>query len=55
VLVRGDFDWGKQPLEWNEQNGLSLYWTDGEVAYLLWTINPAVSPEDLIKMAESAQ
>jgi hypothetical protein len=63
VLVRGDFDWRMQPveetaeteLEWNEQNGLSLYWTDSEVAYLLWTYNPAVSPEDLIKMAESAQ
>lgn len=55
VLVRGDFDWSVQPLEWNEQNGLSLYWTDGEVAYLLWTINPAVSAADLIKMAESAR
>jgi len=55
VLIRGDFDWFMQPLEWNEQNGLSLYWTDGEVAYLLWTINPNVSAEDLIRMAESAR
>jgi len=55
VLVRGDFDWRRQPLEWNEQNGLSLYWTDGNVAYLLWTNNPAVSAEDLIRMAESAR
>jgi hypothetical protein len=63
VLIRGDWNWFMQPveetaeveLEWNEQNGSSLYWTDGEVAYLLWTNNPIISPEDLIKMAESAQ
>jgi len=67
VLVRGDWN-GRlyqvvvvegeptaQEFEWDEQNGLSLYWTDGDVAYLLWTYNPAVSAEDLIKMAESAQ
>jgi hypothetical protein len=66
VLVRGDWNWHMQvveeettemetemELEWDEQNGISLYWTDGEVSYLLWTHNPAVSAEDLVKMAES--
>lgn len=67
VLVRGDWNWRvyqvvvvegeptARGFEWDEQNGLSLYWTDGDVAYLLWTYNPAVSAEDLIKMAESAK
>lgn len=63
VLVRGDWDWFMQPVEeteeiklkWDKKNGLSLYWADEDVAYLLWTYNPAVSPEDLIRMAESAQ
>ena len=64
VLVRGDWNWPRQAVEgetteielnWDEQNGLSLYWTDGEVSYLLWTYNPAVYAEDLIKMAESTR
>jgi hypothetical protein len=63
VLVRGDWDWQVRPVEeteeielnWDKKKGLSLYWTDEDVAYLLWTYNPAVSPEDLIRMAESAQ
>lgn len=68
VLVHGDWNWQHhrvvvvdgeptvQDLEWDEQNGLSLYWTDDDdVAYLLWTYNPAVSADDLIKMAESAR
>jgi hypothetical protein len=64
VLVRGDWNWQMQPvtadptevvLSWDENRGLSLYWADDDVAYLLWTYNPAVSPEDLIRMAESAR
>jgi hypothetical protein len=63
VLVRGDWNWFMRPVEeteeielkWDKKNGLSLYWADDDVAYLLWTYNPAVSPEDLIRMAESAQ
>jgi hypothetical protein len=65
VLVQGDWEgWPmltmegertEMELNWDEQNGLSLYWTDGDVAYLLWTYNPAVSADDLIKMAESAR
>ena len=70
VLVRGDWDWRRHVVEgettelesntgpelhWDEQNGLSLYWTESDVAYLLWTYNPAVTAEDLIKMAESAR
>ena len=61
VLIRGDWIWpereveGETELDWDEQRGLSLYWTDGEVAYLLWTYHPAVTVEDLTRMAESAQ
>jgi hypothetical protein len=63
VLVRGDWNWFMRPVEeteeielkWDKDNGLSLYWADDDVAYLLWTYNPAVSPEDLIRMAESAR
>jgi len=45
------FDWacdGRETAETN-WNGMSkwviLYWTDSEVAYLLWTYDPAVSPK----------
>ncbi len=65
VLVRGDWNWwhmqvvedetAEMELEWDEQNGISLYWTDGDISYLLWTYDPAVSAEDLIKMAESVR
>jgi hypothetical protein len=63
VLVHGDWNWnmgepGATPettLGWNENNGLSLYWIESDVAYLLWTYNPDVSAKDLITMAESAQ
>ncbi|HEU0291105.1 MAG TPA: hypothetical protein VFR47_00110 [Anaerolineales bacterium] len=67
VLVRGDWNWRvyqvvvvegeptARGFEWDEQNGLSLYWAEDDVAYLLWTYNPAVSADDLIKMAESAR
>ncbi len=62
VLVRGDWNWYMQPVEgepqalqWDENFGLSLYWTDENVSYRLWTYNPAVSAKDLIEMAESAK
>lgn len=63
VLVRGDWNWQMRPVEeteeielkWDRKNGLSLYWADDDVAYLLWTYNPTISPEDLIRMAESAR
>lgn len=63
VLVRGDWNWQMRPVEeteeielkWDKKNGLSLYWADDDVAYLLWTYNPTISPEDLIRMAESAR
>lgn len=64
VLVRGDWDWRMLPvtadppeidLSWDKDKGSSLYWTEDDVAYLLWTYNPNVSPEDLIRMAESAR
>ena len=66
VLVRGDWNWEEAPwatgetsveeyeYKWDKQRALQLYWVDGEVMYNLYT-RANVSPEDLIKMAESAQ
>jgi hypothetical protein len=66
VLVRGDWNWEEAPwatgetsvgeyeYKWDKKRALQLYWVDGEVFYCLYT-RAKVSPEDLIKMAESAQ
>lgn len=66
VLVRGDWNWEDAPwatgetsveeyeYKWDKNRALQLYWVDGEVFYRLYT-RAQVSPEDLIKMAESAQ
>jgi len=66
VLVRGDWDYlqrgfapiGEVPQEiesrWDSKAGLQLHWEAGEVMYHLFAWQD-VSPEDLIKMAESAR
>lgn len=65
VLVRGDwqdppwattgeYEYREYEYKWDEKRALQLYWVDGEVMYRLYT-RANVSPEDLIKMAESAQ
>jgi len=66
VLVRGDWNWEEAPwangetyvgeyeYKWDKNRALQLYWVDGGVFYRLYT-RAKVSPEDLIKMAESAQ
>ena len=67
VLVRGDWNWEEAPwthgqmssvekyeYKWDKKRALQLYWVDGEVMYQLYT-RANVSPEDLIKMAESAR
>lgn len=63
VLVRGNWEkpWmtednleGEMELKWDKKRGYQLYWVDGEVSYYLNT-GADVSPEDLIRMAESAQ
>jgi hypothetical protein len=66
VLVRGDWNWEDAPwatgetsveeyeYKWDEKRAVQLYWVDGEVFYHLYT-RANVSPEDLIKMAESAR
>jgi len=67
VLIRGDWNWEDSPwangqmssvkeyeYKWDEKWALQLYWVDGEVMYQLYT-SANVSPEDLIKMAESAR
>lgn len=56
---------GKTEVEWDKDLGLRLYWVQGEALYELYTHMPLlerhhltiadVSPEDLIKMAESAR
>jgi hypothetical protein len=63
VLVQGDWTWpGKPglpdlnaPATWDSSAGYSLYWTDSDMFYELYTASRAVSPQDLIRMAESAQ
>lgn len=67
VLVRGDWNWEDAPwahgqmssvkeyeYKWDKKRALQLYWLDGEVMYQLYT-RANVSPEELIKMAESAR
>jgi hypothetical protein len=64
VLVRGNWEspWmtenttieGEMEVKWDKKRGFQLYWVDGEVLYYLYTLAD-ISPEDLIKMAESAQ
>lgn len=67
VLVHGDWNWEEAPwvhgemssvkkyeYKWDKKRALQLYWVDGEVMYQLYT-RANVSPEDLIKMAESAR
>jgi hypothetical protein len=63
VLIRGDWEkpwWtgemveSKYEFKWDKKRGLQLYWMDGQVFYELQTFAD-VSPEDLIKMAESAR
>lgn len=70
VLVRGDWDLndvvseippgrkldedGYLEAKWDKKLGLQLHWMDGEVMYHLYT-RANVSPEDLIRMAESAR
>jgi hypothetical protein len=40
--------------KWDKKRGVQLHWVDGEVMYSLYG-GKNVSPEDLVKMAESAQ
>jgi hypothetical protein len=67
VLVRGDWNWEMAPwangemssveeyeYKWDKKRALQLYWVDGEVFYHLYT-RADISPEDLIRMAESAK
>lgn len=66
TLVRGDWNWEEAPwatgetsvekyeYKWDANRTLQLYWVDGEVFYHLYT-RADISPEDLIRMAESAQ
>jgi hypothetical protein len=67
VLIRGDWNWEEAPwangerskveeyeYKWDKKRALQLYWVDGEVMYRLYT-HGNLSPEDLIKMAESAR
>lgn len=70
VLVRGNWDLtdvtseiprgrkldpdGYLDAKWDKKLGLQLHWVDGEVIYHLYT-REDVSPEDLIRMAESAR
>lgn len=66
VLVRGDWNWEEAPwatgetsvgeyeYKWDKKRALQLFWVDGEVFYHLYT-RADVSPEDLIRMAESAE
>lgn len=67
VLIHGDWNWEETPwangqvssveqyeYKWDKERALQLYWVDGKVMYHLYT-RANVSPEDLIKMAESAQ
>jgi hypothetical protein len=65
-LIRGDWNWEEAPwatgetsvekyeYKWDKKRALQLYWVDGEVSYHLYT-RADISPEDLIRMAESAQ
>lgn len=63
ILVRGDWEtpWatefmleGEHEFKWDKKRAVQLYWVDGEVMYHLYT-RAKVSPEDLIRMAESAR
>jgi hypothetical protein len=67
VLIRGDWNWEEAPwangqvssvekyeYKWDKKRALQLYWVDGEVMYHLYA-SANVSPDDLIKMAESAR
>ena len=40
--------------KWDKKRGVQLHWLDGEVMYSLYG-GTNISPEDLIKMAESAR
>lgn len=67
VLIHGDWNWEEAPwangqmssvevyeYKWDEKRALQLYWLDKVVLYHLYT-QANISPEDLIKIAESAQ
>ena len=67
VLIRGDWNWDEAPwangqvssveeyeYKWDKKRALQLYWVNGGVMYHLYT-HANVSPEDLIRMAESAR
>lgn len=66
VLVRGDWDVSRRDFEttdqtieiesnWDSKLAIQLHWVvDGEVQYQLYTFGN-ISPEDLIRMAESAR
>lgn len=66
VLIRGDWDYlrrgfapsGEAPQEfvsrWDSKAGLQLHWEAGDVMYHLYAWKD-VSPEDLIRMAESVR
>ena len=66
VLIRGDWNWedapwatgetsvGEYEYKWDKKRALQLFWVDGEVFYHLYT-HADVSPEDLIRMAESGR
>ena len=66
AAITGPLPEGKTEVGWDEDLGLRLYWVHGEALYELYTHMPLqewhhlytmadVSPEDLIKMAESAK
>ena len=62
VLVRGDWTWPEKPVivdlksdaKWDEHAALSLYWTENDVLYQLYTTSSAVASQDLVQMANSA-
>lgn len=51
-LVRGA--WNDQTQQWDSSGGLiNLRWSGGDIIYLLTGIEPMVSVDDLVRMAES--
>ena len=62
ILIYGDWDFQKHPetsssgneeLAWNKDAALQLLWREGEVVYRIYTVDPSLSPDDLVRMAES--
>lgn len=64
ILIYGDWDFqihletsssGRDKLAWNKDVALQLLWREGEVVYRIYAVDPSLSPDDLIRMAESVR